>query len=58
MSETQALRTAITTWASNGCYIDNSGNYRLKVQGKPIAPWNRIVKRMVSVTELHALASA
>lgn len=40
------LERAYQDWCENTCYLDNNGNYRRKEAGKPITPWNKLVKSL------------
>ena len=45
------LINAYIDWQDNMAYLDSRGNYRLKVEDKPIAPWSGLVKKMYSDNE-------
>lgn len=61
---TAELDAAITDWNSGAAYLDNAGNYRLKREDRygwasrgPIAWWNREIKHLITVTQLHRMAT-
>jgi len=39
------LQTALAEWVTGRLYVDGAGNYRSKVSGKRIVPYNRPLKR-------------
>jgi len=43
-NEGNMLAHAYKDWTNHEAYVDANGNYRLKIGGKPIAPWNAAVK--------------
>ena len=52
-----AVRTAFQEWLSKRAYLDSGGNYRVRVDKRRIAPWNKEVKRVFpSVQEFHRAA--
>lgn len=56
----ERITQAFQDWRSRRAYVDNSGNYRVKSEGRssgPVAPWNKEVKaKFGSVKEFHDVA--
>jgi hypothetical protein len=57
----EAIQQAFADWRSRRAYIDNSGKYRVKTEGRssgPIASWNKEVKQQfATVKEFHDAAA-